>query len=104
MMPATLLDRVTALLNRRLAEIEIRESQYGRSVLGSGLSEEEAASSRELLGLAEHARKVERDKADLLLRVIGIRAQSLSPEQVRALVERYEADPMALLGEPQDAP
>jgi hypothetical protein len=95
-MTATFLDRVSAVLDRRLDEIEQRASGLG--ILGNGLSQEEEAASRELLGLAEHARKVERDKADLLIRLVGMRAASLSPEEVAALLARYQDDPLKLLG------
>jgi hypothetical protein len=51
------------------------------------------------MGIAEHARKVDADKASLVMKAIGLRAQSLTPEQVATLMEGFGDDPLRLLGE-----
>ena len=90
-MAETLLDRASALLARRLSELEKRDSLQG-------LTKAEAAAAAEIVDLVEATRHIEKDKADLMLRAIGLKSASMTPEQVAKLLEMYEENPLALLG------
>lgn len=89
-MAITLLDRASALLERRISELEKKDRL-------EAISKGEAAAVGELVDLVEVSRKIEKDKADLMLKAIGLRAASLTPEQVAKLLESYEENPFALL-------
>jgi hypothetical protein len=90
-----LFDRATELLHRRLDAISTNMQE---GILNE-LSEGEKRAADELMGIAEHARKVDADKASLVMKAIGLRAQSLTPEQVATLMEGFGDDPLRLLGE-----
>ena len=90
-MAETLLDRASALLARRLSELEKRDSLQG-------LTKAEAAAAAEIVDLVEATRHIEKDTADLMLRAIGLKSASMTPEQVAKLLEMYEENPLALLG------
>ena len=95
-MSKTLLDRASALLERRLSELEKNPHAL------FPLTKAEAAGVDELLSIVEVTRKIEKDRADLLLRAIGLRSASLTPEEVAKLIESYEKDPARLLGATED--
>jgi hypothetical protein len=64
---------VEALAGSEVAQKTLIERRFGRP----GPAEEEAA-----LVIAEHCRKVERDRVDLALRLLGPRAYTMSPAEL----------------------